>query len=130
MMGVAAPIVVAALAMAVGYAGAPKIAPDSLSDAITVSAAPTILDVRTTKEYLAGHLPGAEHIPFQQIWLRRSELPAAVDKPVVVYCSHGGRAGMAAVQLWALGYRDVRLLGGQMRGWERRGLPEETGPAQ
>lgn len=130
MVGVAAPIVVVALAMAVGYASAPRAAPDPLSDAITVGAAPTILDVRTTKEYLAGHLPRALHIPFQQVWLRRSELPAAVAEPVVVYCSHGGRAGMAAVQLWALGYRDVRLLDGQMRGWERRGLPEETGPAE
>lgn len=125
---VAAPIIATLLVMAVGYAGAPRLAQEPLLDAIAAGRAPTVLDVRTSKEYLAGHVPGARHIPFEQVWLRRGELPAATAEPVVVYCSHGGRAAIATVQLWALGYRNVRLLEGQMLGWEHRGLPVETGP--
>lgn len=43
-----------------------------------------ILDVRPDVEYAAGHLPGALHIPLDQLADRISELPT--DRAVVAYC--------------------------------------------
>lgn len=99
---------------------------DTLLEAITSGKAPSIVDVRTHTEYADGHVPGAIHIPFHEIWLRRAELPAAKTDPIVVYCSHGPRAGVAEFQLWILGYQNIAHLQGQMSGWKRRGLPQET----
>lgn len=104
-----------------------RISPEALSAAIEAGNAPHILDVRTRGEYAAGHVPGAIRIPFERVWLRSAALPASRDEALVVYCSHGGRAGLAKLQLSALGYRNVLFLQGQMRGWARRGLPVSVG---
>jgi rhodanese-related sulfurtransferase len=101
--------------------------PEALIAALETATAPRVLDVRTTREYVAGHVPGAIHVPYHVLLLRRSDLPAGKTDPVVVYCSHGPRAGMARLQLWTLGYQDVRSLDGQMSGWKRRDLPLNTG---
>jgi rhodanese-related sulfurtransferase len=100
-----------------------RMSQDALLAAIEKGAAPRILDVRTTREYAAGHVPGAVHIPFHALWRRHAELAAGKDDPIVVYCAHGPRSGMAKLQLWALGYEKVAYLEGQMSGWKRRGLP-------
>ena len=96
---------------------------DALLAAMETGAAPRILDVRTTNEYKRGHVPDAIHIPHHQLWRRHAELAAGKNEPIVVTCSHGPRAGMAKLQLWALGYEKVIYLKGQMSGWKRRGLP-------
>jgi DNA-binding transcriptional ArsR family regulator len=44
----------------------------------------TILDVRPTAEFSAGHLPQATNIPFSQLEKRLNELPP--DIPIVAYC--------------------------------------------
>lgn len=43
-----------------------------------------ILDVRPEPEYTGGHLPGAIHIPLEQLSDRLAELPH--DKEIVAYC--------------------------------------------
>lgn len=43
-----------------------------------------ILDVRPEPEYAGGHLPGAIHIPLEQLTDRLAELPH--DKEIVAYC--------------------------------------------
>jgi rhodanese-related sulfurtransferase len=42
-----------------------------------------IVDVRGGKEYRAGHLPGAVHIPFDELATRAGELNA--EAPTVFY---------------------------------------------
>jgi rhodanese-related sulfurtransferase len=44
----------------------------------------TVLDVRPTEEYRAGHIPGAISIPLPQLKARLKELPK--DRDVVAYC--------------------------------------------
>jgi hydroxyacylglutathione hydrolase len=106
----------------VGGKGA-RISQDALLAAMETGAAPRVLDVRTTKEYAAGHVPGAIHIPYHVLWRRHADLAAGKTNPIVVTCSHGPRALMAKLQLRALGYERVLYLEGQMSGWKRRGLP-------
>lgn len=119
-------IAVAALLPAACGSRAP-VTQEALVDALAAGRPPHILDVRTTSEYAKGHVPGAAHIPYHEVWLRRSELPTDTSDPIVVYCSHGPRAGIAAFQLWALGYGNVSFLQGQMTAWLEVGLPLRFG---
>jgi hydroxyacylglutathione hydrolase len=92
---------------------------------IEAGSAPTIVDVRSRSEFERGHVPGAIHIPFWAVMGRASEIPTPRDVPVVVYCAHGPRAGMAKAGLKMSGFRSVVYLEGHMTAWEEAGLPQE-----
>jgi rhodanese-related sulfurtransferase len=83
-----------------------------------------ILDVRSDEEWSAGHIAGAVHVPMEQLQERMLNAPGelATDKPLVLTCRGGGRAGRAASWLNANGFEAV-LLDGSMRGWEAAGKP-------
>ena len=74
----------------------------------------TVLDVRTPDEYASGHLSQATNMPVQSLD------PAAVEKlvggdktkPIVTYCSKGGRAQKAKDKLEAAGFTHVVNGGG------------------
>jgi len=105
----------------------PRITPRELLARIEAGTAPPVLDVRSRAEYEQGHVPGARHLPFWSVVVRREEVSALGEGPVVVYCGDGPRAEMAALALRLGGVRHVQLLEGHMRGWTRTGLPEEGG---
>jgi NADPH-dependent 2,4-dienoyl-CoA reductase/sulfur reductase-like enzyme/rhodanese-related sulfurtransferase len=71
-----------------------------------------IVDVRTPREYSAGHIPGALNIPVDEIRERLPELPQ--DKEIILYCRVGVRGYFACRILQGHGYRNVRNLSG---GW-------------
>lgn len=102
-----------------------RVMPDALLAAIDTGTAPVIVDVRTSREFEAGHVPGAIHVPFYTLLVRQDDVPGPRDRPVVVYCEHGPRAGVARLALRLAGFTDVRYLDGHMAGWKRRGLPVE-----
>ena len=109
-----------------GDAVSSHISPEELFALIESGHAPLIVDVRTQREYDAGHVPGAVHIPFYDILGHRSEL-AASPAPLILYCAHGPRAGIAKFQLWAAGVdRPIIYLDGHMSAWKARGLPLES----
>ena len=87
-----------------------------------------LLDVRPASEYAAGHLPGAVHIPLDELAGRLAELPA--DQEVVAYC-RGRYCVMAhdAVRLLtARGHRARRARDGLLE-WRLAGLPVLTDAA-
>jgi rhodanese-related sulfurtransferase len=96
-----------------------------LDQQIKSGTAPVIVDVRSAYEYRKGHIPGAIHMPFWQSFFLANDLTAPGDRPVVVYCQHGPRAGIARFALRQAGHADVRYLDGHMSGWEHAGLPLE-----
>jgi rhodanese-related sulfurtransferase len=65
----------------------------------------TIVDVRSTKEYLSGHLPNAVSIPYEQIPYRYKELDP--ETKTVVYCRIGVISVLAARELSNLGFSDL-----------------------
>ena len=65
-----------------------------------------VVDVRQRDEHEAGHLPGAVHLPVQDVELRAHELPAG---ELWVHCRSGYRAGIAASLLQRLGRSVVHL---------------------
>lgn len=87
-----------------------------------------LLDVRPEVEYAGGHLPGALHIPLEQLADRLRELPR--DREVVAYCrgQYCVLAHDAVRLLTANGVRARRASDGILE-WRVSGLPVETGAA-
>jgi DNA-binding transcriptional ArsR family regulator len=87
-----------------------------------------VLDVRPEPEYDGGHLPGAVHIPLDQLADRLAELPA--DREVVAYCR--GRycvlAHDAVRLLTSRGLRARRATDGALE-WRLAGHLTATGAA-
>ena len=84
-----------------------------------------VLDVRDDKDYAAGHLPRARHIPLKELEARSTEIQKFKDKPVIVTCRSGNRSGAAARLLKKLGFSNVFHLKGGLVAWEQASLPVE-----
>lgn len=70
-------------------------------------------------------MPGALHIPFWAVLARASEVPTPPEQPIVIYCEHGPRAGLAKAGFRMSGFERVVYLEGHMSGWKKAGLPQE-----
>ena len=79
-----------------------------------------VVDVRTPEEYAAGHIAGAEHIPFDELTARSETLDRS--RPLVFLCRGGDRSTLAMQAFAASGW-DARTMAGGMVGWTERGLP-------
>jgi rhodanese-related sulfurtransferase len=84
-----------------------------------------ILDVRDAKEFAAGHLPRARHIPLGELAGRVGELAKFKDKPVIVTDKSGMRAASACRFLRNAGFNNVFLLKGGVAAWQQASLPVE-----
>lgn len=99
--------------------------PADVAAARAAGEAIVIVDVRSAAAWDQGHLPGALHLPTDQITDRLAELPPSADDPhIVVYCWGPGCNGStkAAPLLAQAGYRDVREMIGGFEYWSREGL--------
>lgn len=88
-------------------------------------APPVILDVRTDAEFERGHIPGAVHIPYDELDGRLGEIPASASDPIVVYCAVGPRARSGERTLLKNGFSHVLHLDGGFQAWEGAGHPIE-----
>jgi thioredoxin 1 len=81
-----------------------------------------VLDVREQEEYAGGHVPGAVHIPMNDVPQRLAEVPT--DRRVLVVCQSGGRSRAITDYLQANGVDAVNVSDGTA-GWAQRGWPLE-----
>jgi phage shock protein E len=72
----------------------------------------TLVDVRTSQEYVSGHIPGAILLPNEKIADTQPSLLPDPDAKIVVYCRSGRRSAEAAKKLAAMGYTNIYDLGG------------------
>jgi rhodanese-related sulfurtransferase len=88
----------------------------------------TVLDVRPSEEYRAGHIRGAISVPLKELKGRLSTLPR--DREIVAYCR--GPYCVLAVEavklLRSRGFAAARLADGVPE-WRARGLPVAVGEA-
>ena len=69
-----------------------------------------VVDVREPDEYVAGHIPGAIHIPLSTIPVRLGELDKSQTQYLI--CEAGGRSAQAGMFLEAQGFDVVNIAGG------------------
>ena len=66
-----------------------------------------LIDVRTSDEFVDGHIDGAVNIPFDQTKTLVGIIGKDKSRPVVLYCQSGNRSGKATKTLEALGYTAI-----------------------
>lgn len=98
-----------------------SVEPKQLSERLSADAPPVVLDVRTEREWNAGHIEGALHIPVAEVGARLAEIPR--DRDVVVHCGVAPRARAAEAELVKNGYERVKHLEGGFTAWAAAGLP-------
>jgi rhodanese-related sulfurtransferase len=88
-----------------------------------VAAGAVLLDVRSPDEFNDKHLPGAVNIPVGDLGGRLDEVKKLsggdTQKPIVVYCASGNRAGRAKNVLSGAGFQQVTNLG-SIGDWDRK----------
>ncbi len=103
-------------------AAAPSIAALDLLARIDRGERLHILDVRSRREFVSGHIPGAVNMPFSRILSRMDDVPRATDREFFVYCGHGPRAYLAAAALRSRGVARIVYVRGHFAGWRAAGL--------
>ena len=87
-----------------------------------------IIDVRESRSYAAGHVPGAINIPRGviefMIW-KHVGFPDKTDydKKVYLYCTKGGRCTLATKSLQDLGFTNVTAATIDLKEWHKAGHP-------
>lgn len=86
-----------------------------------------VVDVRTTKEYLQGHIVAAINLDIQQKnFIQQAEKKLNKSNPVAVYCRSGHRSAIAAQRLSEKGFKVANLKSGFL-GWKSAGKPITSG---
>jgi rhodanese-related sulfurtransferase len=86
-----------------------------------------LIDVREDYEWSAGRVPGARHIPIENIASQAPTLPK--DRPIAFICLAGVRSAMVARAFRDAGYSAYNVIGGFTE-WFGLGLPTEPDDAE
>jgi len=70
------------------------------------------LDVRTQQEFNLGFIPGALHVPIDQLHYRTEDLKTYKDRPIIAYCASGARAEVACEVLADNDFQIIKILKG------------------
>jgi rhodanese-related sulfurtransferase len=81
-----------------------------------------ILDIRSKKDFDAGHIVDSLHMPYEKLATRMAELEKHKDKTIIVVCAMGQTAGTVCSELQKAGYTAAKLSGG-MSSWRGDNLP-------
>lgn len=87
-----------------------------------------LLDVRTLGEWRAGHIPGATHIPLDEMTARYQELDPEAE--TLVICQHGVRSEAVSAWLAQIGFEHVANVRHGMSAWDgpvEREAPDRSG---
>ena len=82
-----------------------------------------LIDVRTSEEFKAGHLPKAVNIPRGTLEFLIGKHYPQKDLEIIVYCRTDARAALCARSLSDMGYTNVKNLKGAFKAWGEAGYP-------
>jgi hydroxyacylglutathione hydrolase len=102
----------------------PRITAPALAEQLHEQDPPFVLDVRTEKEWSAGHLDQSHNIPLTHLQERIAEVP--VDRAVVIHCEGGYRSAIGASLLASQGRSNVTDLVGGIKAWLASNLPVQS----
>ena len=103
------------------------VAPKKAADELDAGA--VFVDVREPEEWQHGHIDGSVAAPrgllefFADPASPRHKQALAPGRRMIVVCASGARASLAALTLKTMGYQDVAILDGGLKGWTEAGLP-------
>lgn len=86
-----------------------------------------ILDIRKAEDFEKGHIEGAIHAEWTEVWDFIEEDVLPKDKKIIVVCYTGQTAGQTVSILKLLGYDACSLKGGMMNGWNKDSMPVKAG---
>lgn len=84
-----------------------------------------IIDVRTDGEWKSERIPGAIHIPLDELNERMGELKSFEGKQLIMQCAVGGRSSEAVEILQQAGFSNVSNMNGGIVAWNKAKLPLE-----
>jgi rhodanese-related sulfurtransferase len=102
----------------------PALTPQQLSERLSGSSKPFVIDVRQLEEYRSAHIPGVKLIPLGELSKHLNELPK--NKEIVCVCASGNRSSSATKLLLDAGFNAINMNGG-MSAWQRAGLEVKKG---
>ena len=126
-------VTVTALSSSLDAADKPKAAarqPAAIKDVSVAEAARlardtnvVVLDVRTPREFKAGHIAGATNLNFNDRSFHNQLGALDKTRPYLVHCAVGGRSGQAVKTMQSMGFTNIFHLEAGMKGWEKEGQP-------
>jgi len=82
-----------------------------------------VLDVRTPKEFAAGHIAGATNINFLSADFAKALSGLDPNQTYLVHCAVGGRSTQALPKIEPFHFQSLYHLDGGIKAWEKAGLP-------
>ena len=76
-----------------------------------------LIDVREDREWIQGHISGAEHLGKGIIERDIANVVTGKEKKVVLYCQGGFRSALAAENIKKMGYTNVLSMSGGFGDW-------------
>jgi rhodanese-related sulfurtransferase len=80
-----------------------------------------LIDVRTEKEYLAGHIENATWLPRGFLEFKIQKLISDPETEIILYCKRGSRSALSVHTLTEMGYKNVLNLEGGFEDWVGKG---------
>ena len=100
-----------------------------LNERLTANRALVLVEALPEKYYREGHLPGARHLPHDQVAQLAGKVLPERDAEIVVYCASSTcqNSHIAARHLAQLGYTRVAVFPGGKKEWIETGFALERG---
>jgi len=102
----------------------PEISAAQLQATLLESEPPLVIDIREPYEWRLVRMPGARHLPMNDVPAQLDSLPR--DRAIVVLCAHGSRSYSVAAWLIEQGIEASSLAGGISQ-WASQGRVVEQG---
>jgi rhodanese-related sulfurtransferase len=89
-----------------------------------------LVEALPEKYFIDSHLPGARHLPHDQVAALAAGVLPDPDAEIVVYCASAQcqNSHAAAHALMTLGYPNISVYAEGKKDWLEAGLPVERGP--
>ena len=84
-----------------------------------------VLDVRTKKEFLAGHIAGAKNLDFNSPDFEKELKQLDKTQVYLVHCASGRRSALACEKMKHSGFQSIIEMPAGFRGWKQAGKPVE-----
>jgi molybdopterin/thiamine biosynthesis adenylyltransferase len=104
----------------------PEVSPEEVAEVLENGSGVTVVDVRESDEFRAGHVPGAIHLPRGFLEMQAAKKLPQHDARIIAYCAGGVRSLFASATLRELGYTNVASMKGGFTRWKQNGHPFEV----